>query len=69
MAVNRALRSLILLATGGCLSCAPDGPVEAPVASPVPVVLPAGAVPAEVVGVTYGGITGLLAELTGAKQP
>ena len=69
MTVNGALRSLILLATVGCLSCAPDGPVVAPVASPVPVVLPAGAVPAEVVGVTDGGITGLLAELTGEKQP
>jgi hypothetical protein len=63
------MRPPVLLCALLVASCAPGGPVVAPVASPVPVVLPAGAVPAEVVGVTYGGITGLLAELTGAKQP
>ena len=54
MTVNGALRSLIFLATVGCLSGAPAGPVAAPAASPVPVVLPAPGVPAQVVGVTDG---------------
>ncbi len=48
------LRSLVLLSVLACLSCAPVGPVVARVASPAPVALPAGAVAAEVEGVTDG---------------
>ncbi len=50
----RVFRSLALLCSLLCASCAPGGPVVAPAAAPVPVVLPAGAVPADIVGVTDG---------------
>jgi endonuclease YncB( thermonuclease family) len=54
MASVRVIRSLVLLCSLLCACRAISGPVAAPAASPVPVVLPAQGVPAQVVGVTDG---------------